>query len=221
MKWYAVAKGRKTGIFTSWEETKYSVSGHPSAVYKSFSTEQQAEEFLQQNTNLPPSPIGLTRSTKDTMAAAQSYFFSASKARHPDKKPENFLAVDAACNKNPGGDVEYRLVRITGKKPPEILHSAGPLPNGTNNIGEFLALVEALRFNHGKTKTLPIYTDSITALAWIRKQKANTTHKPGAELAKLVQEAEDWLHANSPRLDAIHKWQTKKWGEIPADYGRK
>ena len=221
MKYYAVAKGRKTGIFTSWEETKYSVSGHPAALYKSFSSKQQAEEFLEQNAQLPPSPVGLVRSTKDTLPAAQSYFLSATKTPHQQQKPTHFLAVDAACNKNPGGDVEYRLVRIAPNKPPEILHSKGPLPNGTNNIGEFLALVEALRFNHDNTKALPIYTDSVTALAWIRKHRANTTHKPGAELAKLIQDAEDWLKANSPSLDLVSKWQTKKWGEIPADYGRK
>lgn len=44
-KFYAVREGRKTGIFTSWDECKAQVDGHPGAVYKSFKTRAEAEEW--------------------------------------------------------------------------------------------------------------------------------------------------------------------------------
>ena len=46
MKYYAVKKGRKTGIFTSWDECKEQVHGFLDAEYKSFSSEEDANNYL-------------------------------------------------------------------------------------------------------------------------------------------------------------------------------
>lgn len=46
MKYYAVAKGRKTGIFTTWNECKKNVHGFPGAKFKSFPTREEAENFI-------------------------------------------------------------------------------------------------------------------------------------------------------------------------------
>ena len=45
-KFYAVVKGCTPGIYTTWDETKTQVDGYPGAVYKSFKTEEEAEEFM-------------------------------------------------------------------------------------------------------------------------------------------------------------------------------
>ena len=105
----------------------------------------------------------------------------------------------------------------------EIFHM-GPLAGGTNNIGEYIALIHAasLLARRGDLTT-PIYTDSRTALSWVRRGKSNTTVKPTAENAKVIEllrRADAWLAANRIH-NPILKWDTEKWGEIPADFGRK
>ena len=129
-------------------------------------------------------------------------------------------AVDAACSKNPGA-MEYRGVDVyTGA---QIFHQ-GPYEEGTNNIGEFLAIVHALAllYNRGDSTTA-IYSDSRTAQIWVRKRKCGTklvrTPK-NTRLLDIVARAEQWLQNHSFQ-NPIYKWQTDKWGEIPADFGRK
>jgi ribonuclease HI len=95
---------------------------------------------------------------------------------------------------------------------------------GTNNIGEFLAIVHALALYKQKgLTTRPIYTDSVTAMGWVKKKKANTKLEQNAKTAKLyelIQRAETWLQQNT-YSNPIIKWETEDWGEIPADFGRK
>jgi ribonuclease HI len=132
----------------------------------------------------------------------------------------NAIAVDAACSGNPG-IMEYRGVDMNTRK--QIFHQ-GPFPDATNNIGEFLALVHALALlkKLGLDNTT-IYTDSITAMAWVRNKKAKTKMQPtpkNTELIDLVLRAENWLHTNTYK-NPILKWDTVALGEIPADFGRK
>lgn len=133
---------------------------------------------------------------------------------------KNSLAVDAACSGNPG-DMEYQGVHIaTGKK---IFH-VGPLEEGTNNIGEFLALVHALALlkNEGKPN-LTIYTDSRNAMLWVKAKRCNTKLEQtprNEKIFEMIDRAEQWL-ANNPVTNPILKWETEVWGEIPADFGRK
>ena len=104
----------------------------------------------------------------------------------------------------------------------QLFHK-GPFPSGTNNIGEFLALVHALALMKQKGSDLPIYTDSMTALAWLRTGKSKTkiekTDK-NAVLFDLLTRAEKWL-AENKYTNKVLKWETEVWGEIPADFGRK
>lgn len=46
-KFYAVRKGKNTGIFKSWDECKKQVHGFKKAEYKSFKTLKKAEEYLE------------------------------------------------------------------------------------------------------------------------------------------------------------------------------
>lgn len=129
------------------------------------------------------------------------------------------LAVDAACSGNPGV-MEFRgVIADTGT---EVFHR-GPFPQGTNNIGEFLALVLGLAYLKQNNLSWNIYTDSVTALAWLRQRKCKTKlpRTPQNEpLFAMVAKAEAWLRANT-YTTRIYKWDTEKWGEIPADFGRK
>lgn len=129
------------------------------------------------------------------------------------------LAVDAACSGNPGM-MEYRGVYLaTGK---EVFHY-GPV-FGTNNIGEFLAIVHALALLKQKGMTdVPVYSDSISGMAWVRNRRCKTTlprTDKTAALLNVVARAENWLRSNNPTNPVI-KWDTQHWGEIPADFGRK
>ncbi|MEP0214196.1 MAG: ribonuclease H, partial [Cellulophaga sp.] len=68
-----------------------------------------------------------------------------------------------------------------------------------------------------------IYTDSRTAMSWVRKKKCNSKLKESAknkDVFELIRRAEDWLKTNT-YTTTIVKWETKAWGEIPADFGRK
>ena len=134
--------------------------------------------------------------------------------------PKLSISVDAACSGNPG-TMEYQGVDTLTKR--RIFHQ-GPFKDGTNNIGEFLALVHGLGYlkKHGHD-TVPIFTDSVTAMAWVRNKKAKTTLERtpnNAILFELVARAEQWLKTNTYN-NPIIKWDTEKLGEIPADFGRK
>jgi ribonuclease HI len=131
----------------------------------------------------------------------------------------NAYAVDAACSGSPG-PVEYRCVQVQTKK--EIFRQ-GPFAEGTNNVGEFLAVVHALSLFKQTKIAAPIYTDSRTAISWIKAKRCKTEliRTPrNATLFDLIERAEQWL-AENDFANPIKKWETDAWGEIPADFGRK
>jgi very-short-patch-repair endonuclease/ribonuclease HI len=128
-------------------------------------------------------------------------------------------AVDAACSGNPG-PMEYQAIDLqTGAR---VFHF-GPM-KGTNNIGEFLAIVHALALMqqqglHDKT----IYSDSYNAILWVNKRQCKTKleRTPETEpLYQIIARAERWLQTHQWH-NPIIKWETKLWGEVPADFGRK
>ena len=129
------------------------------------------------------------------------------------------LAVDAACSGNPGV-MEFRgVIADTGTE----VFRRGPFVQGTNNIGEFLALVLGLAYIKKYHLSWVIYTDSVTALAWLRAKRCKTKIEWNAsnqDLFLMVRKAEMWLHDNTWTTPVL-KWDTKAWGEIPADFGRK
>ena len=129
------------------------------------------------------------------------------------------LAVDAACSGNPGL-LEFRgVIADTGTD----VFRRGPFRQGTNNIGEFLALVLGLAYLKKYNLPWPIYTDSVTAQAWVRAKRCKTKLEFGQEnleLLEMVRKGELWLRQNT-WTTPILKWETTQWGEIPADFGRK
>jgi len=134
------------------------------------------------------------------------------------EKANTFIAVDASARGNPG-PTEYQIVTET-----KTLIYGSPVFHGTNNIGEFLALVHAIAHAKKNDMSVVIYSDSVTAMAWVRNKKHSTTlvrNEITKQAWDLLDRAETWLCANSyPKVD-VRKWPTKEWGEIPADFGRK
>lgn len=131
----------------------------------------------------------------------------------------NSWAVDAACSGNPG-PMEYQAIDLqTGA---QVFHF-GPL-HGTNNIGEFLAIVHALALMDKQgIKDKVIYSDSYNAILWVKKKQCKTklVRTPETEqLYQIIARAEQWLRTHNITIPVM-KWETKAWGEVPADFGRK
>lgn len=196
MTFYVVWAGRAPGIYTSWKECEPLVKGYKGARFRSFEDEGVA---------LASYGAGRPLDTLDRGASAGPMALS--------------YSVDASCRGNPG-PVEYRgVVTGTGRE----IFRVGPLAEGTNNIGEFLAVCHALAFCAKRGLEVPVYTDSQTALAWIRHRKCGSALARNAasqETFNLVDRAEKWLASNTWR-NPVLQWDTRAWSEIPADFGRK
>lgn len=116
--------------------------------------------------------------------------------------------------------MEYQAIDLqTGCR---VFHF-GPM-KGTNNIGEFLAIVHALALMQQKgLYEKAVYSDSYNAILWVNKRKCKTKLERTPETESLYQiilRAERWLQTHTWR-NPIIKWETQKWGEVPADFGRK
>jgi ribonuclease HI len=200
-KYYVVWKGADPGVYDNWTDCRLQIQGYAGAIYKSFDTRDEAEKAFAAS---PFDYVG--RSSKSAAGTGRGYL--------PDS-----LAVDAACSGNPG-KMEYRGVYVgTG----EQLFHVGPMAQGTNNIGEFLALVHGLALFHKNGCDLPIYSDSINAMLWVKQKKCKTKLKPSpinAPVFQLIARAEKWLREHTCTTKIL-KWETSEWGEIPADVGRK
>ena len=205
-KYYVVWVGAKPGVYDTWPEANSQVAAYPGARYKSFTSREAAERAFARG---PGSPTSVPRARPSTPHAGAPLSGIV--------KPS--LSVDAACSGNPGR-MEYQGVSTATKQ--QIFHRAFPV--GTNNIGEFLALVHGLAWCQANDlPEMPIYTDSRIAMGWIAKKRAKTTLKRSprtAELLDMVERGEAWLTEHTYR-NPILKWETKRWGEIPADFGRK
>lgn len=203
-KYYVVWKGRKTGVFTTWAECEKQVKGFVGAQYKSFEKETEADAaYLAKYDDYKGKPSSSGRwKTASTQPKLPS------------------ISVDAAYSSETN-KLEYRGVNTsTG----EEIFRAGPYPNGTNNIGEFLAIVHALIWQVKHNMHIPIYSDSENAIAWVNTGECKTQLKhstKNAVIFALIHSAENWLAENELPEDKILKWDTKMWGENPADFGRK
>lgn len=206
-KHYVVWVGLTPGIYDSWQECAAQVKGYAGARYKAFDTREAAADALE-------------KGYAHYLKKASSPIAVGKMLREPSSRPTGeSLAVDAACSGNPG-DMEYRGVyTATGQ---EIFH-VGPLRKGTNNIGEFLAIVHALALQQQKGTFLPVYSDSRNAISWVKQKKCKTRLERCAEnepIFNMIERAEKWLRTHTYTIPVI-KWETSEWGEIPADFGRK
>ena len=209
MKYYVVRKGKKTWIFTSWNEVQPLVSGFPDAKFKSFDSREDAERWFASSREKfygQPS-LSLWQKWLENKSLVVPF-------------EVNALAVDASSLGNPG-ILERRGVHVaTGK---EVFRHK--VERWTNNVGEFLALVEGITIMQDSSlveKFQVLYSDSKIAMSWVQEGKCKSTlrvQEPDLPVWKLVAEAEQQLLMLKPI--PILKWETSEWGEISADFGRK
>lgn len=213
-KHYVVWVGRSPGVYGTWNECKAQVDGFTGAKYKSYPTKAEAEQAFAQ---------GYAASFKAAAAKSGAGKPASGKPKRQaapagDYDPDS-ISVDAASSGNPGV-VEYQGVDT---KTGERLFHQGPIPKGTNNLGEFLAIVHGLAYLQKRGSDKPIYSDSRTAMKWVREKHVATTlvrDESTAVIWSMVDRALAWLNSHTYR-NRIMKWETEAWGEIKADFGRK
>ena len=209
-KFYVVWSGRTPGIYNDWETCKKEIMGCKGAKYKGFPDRTSAETAFKEGPD-------------NYWGKEVTPMVDLSQAKEQPVSPA--IAVDAACAGNPG-KMEYQGVFVDfGTQPATTvqLFKSPIFEHGTNNIGEFLAIVHALAWQKQRKVSYPIYSDSVNAQLWIRQKKCKTKlqrNEKNEALFQLVERAEKWLNGNAIEVPIL-KWKTEIWGEIPADYGRK
>lgn len=199
-KYYVVWAGQKPGIYRTWAECELHIKGFTGARYQSFESEAAARKAFEEGA--PP----ISRKSQNKTAPVSSNVIWDS------------ICVDAACSGNPGA-MEYR--GVDARTQAVLFEKKFSL--GTNNIGEFLAIVHALALTHKQGLSTPIYSDSQIAIGWVFKKRCATKLERSEKtsgLYELIERAEIWLRQNQ-WSNQLLKWDTENWGEIPADYGRK
>lgn len=226
-RFYVVFAGRQPGVYDDFNDAMEQVDGFDGASFKSYaSPEQAAEAFRRFDRKSDSRAIGAllinateqkrkeqgARGREDRIETKTDYFAF----------PEidlNGWAVDASCMGNPGV-MEYRGVELMSGK--EIFR-VGPFKKGTNNIGEFLAIVHALALMQQKGERHTVYSDSVSGMAWVRNRKVKTQlarNKDTEPVFRMMERALSWLNTHQYDVQ-IRKWDTDRWGEVPADFDRK
>jgi len=210
-KYYVVWEGHNPGVYTDWNECLKQLKGYSKPVFKAFYRYDVAEAAFHDSPE---------KYLDENYTEPVLFDMSSLKNKKRETAPvKDALAVDAACSVNPGV-MEYRGVDVaTGE---EVFRSE-VYPYGTNNIGEFLAIVHALALLKKQNSNKVIYSDSATAIRWVERKMINTNLERNDEtedLYKVIDRALLWLKNNSWE-NKILKWDTRNWGEIPADFGRK
>jgi ribonuclease HI len=241
-RYYVVFVGREPGIYDEWPRCQAQVEGFSGAQFRSFPSAAAAQQAWMDAGGDPvpldepgaPAPddslelldegdLGegglLDGSAPLVGRETASPGARSSVASGEAGPPAGSIAVDAACSGNPG-PMEYRGVDIdTGVQ----LFHVGPM-QGTNNIGEFLAIVHGLAWLSQQGRRGPLYSDSTIAIGWVGRAAAKTTLPRNAateQAWQLLARAQQWLRRAPYHAVEIRKWPTRRWGQIPADFGRK
>ena len=140
-KFYAVKRGRKTGLYTVWAECAAQVKGFQGAVYKGFMTEEEARAWLG----------GVDARAEQPRAAAEMAAPSA-----PDA--DYIIHTDGSCLRNPGGAGGWAAV-IETTATGAVEEKSGGDPETTNNRMELTAALMALSAVPEGAR-VALYTDS-------------------------------------------------------------
>lgn len=160
-----------------------------------------------------------------------SYHKGQIKTSAPSPIPTSGIVVDASCIpvrdsiQRDGfyhGAVEWQVFDVaTGRR----IFASKVYHHGNINQGEFNAIVDAVYLLQAiGERTVPVYSDSMTAIAWFNNRKVSSKH-PHNELTEEISSATKrslaWIKENHQRLNPVLFWNNRVWGENPADYGRK
>jgi ribonuclease HI len=198
-KYYAIIGGKDQGLhYDTWNNIELKVNGNSGVYSKCLEQDKIAAMDYFEKHKLAISEV--KQDIKESTVVSI---------------PEHGNVVDGACNQNTG-EFQYQVFDLNTQS---IKHTSKPYLNGTNNIAEFFAIICALRA-FAKTKSnYPIYSDSTTAIKWVKDRCCNTKVNDRELLMKISEQIE-WLRSNNCP-NPILKWETKIWGENPADFGRK
>ncbi|MCH5227665.1 MAG: ribonuclease H family protein [Muribaculaceae bacterium] len=216
MKYYVVFRGHNPGVYDNWDEVKEQTDGFPNALFKGYASSEEASLAYRNFTGTED------REELFRLISGPSKSSSLGNTKPYTENPEidtDAWAVDASCLGNPG-KMEYRGVNL---KTGEEIFRIGPFEDATNNIGEYLALVHAMALMTRNGEFHNIYSDSKTAMSWYRNRRVKTQLKPtqrNAKVFELLARASVWVNTHSFPC-RVMKWDTERWGEIPADFGRK
>jgi len=213
-KYYVVWQGNTPGIYDNWADCQKQVTGVAGAQYKSFDNLDQAQQALRR----PYNEVKGQKTLRDTMVGIDQNGMTVVRQGGVPGPELDSLAVDAACSGNPGV-MEYQGVYVANRQ--RLFHFKAPV--GTNNIGEFLAIVHGLAYLKKHQLKQILYSDSVNAINWVRRKECRTKlplTPQTVELWNVIRRAETWLQTNTYTTE-IRKWDTDHWGEIPADFNRK
>ncbi|WP_379161729.1 ribonuclease H [Paenibacillus sp. sgz5001063] len=217
-KYYVVWEGKQPGVYGTWAECQAQTDHYTGAKYKSYESRAEADAAYKAGWK-GNWGTGASASAAGKSKSANAFKRSITAAETSAEIDYDSISVDVGTRGNPG-PVEYKGVDTqTG----ELIFSCGPIKKGTNNLGEFLAIVHALALLKKEGSSRTIYSDSMNAMKWVKQKKVATTLPRDAsteEIWTLIDRAERWLQTNTYK-NKVLKWQTKEWGEIKADYRRK
>ncbi|OGQ99470.1 MAG: ribonuclease HI [Deltaproteobacteria bacterium RIFOXYD12_FULL_57_12] len=163
-KYYAIAVGRRPGIYDNWPAAQAQVTGYPGAVFKGFPSRAAAEAWLRQPTRTP----SVARKKVAAGGAA------ATTTTVPvDGEVTIYTDGGARFNPGPGG---YGIVRICDGKRMEF---SGGYRLTTNNRMELMGCIVALRQLEDRSRAVTIYTDSSYVVNGISKGWAKSWRKNG------------------------------------------
>lgn len=210
MKYYVVIAGRVPGIYETWAECEAQTKGFKGAKFKSYPNKNDAEMAFQKGQLMNTQPP--QKKAKTTVAKEPASF---------DDLPKNAISVDVGTHGNPG-PTEYRIVDIHSRKE---LYRSGVFKKGTNNLGELLGLLHAVKYASEQPEPPVVFTDSKTAMSWFSKKQYSTTIERNTQTATLFDQIEkgfEFMRQNQKAQQVrICKWDKTKYGEIPADFNRK
>jgi ribonuclease HI len=220
-KFYAIAAGRKPGVYANWSDAEAQIKGYPRARYRGFATKEEAEKWLQAPSATP--------------ARQKIDILPAKKQNGHDTGIEIYTDGGALGNPGPGG---YGIVMISGNRKKEL---CGGYRLTTNNRMELMGCIVALQELKQKNRPITLYSDSSYVVNGINKGWAKSWRKNGwiksdkkpamnhdlwAELLKLTEGLDiifKWVkgHAGNPnneRCDELAVSSAKQY-HLPTDTG--
>lgn len=163
-KFYAVAVGRVSGIYTDWASTEKQVKGFAGAKYKSFPTKTEAEAWCEN----PVYSVNKKAKSEKKNGPAQSL---------PTQGVDDhiYIYTDGGCSGNPGPG-GYGTVILDGDDYQEF--SEG-FQRTTNNRMELLACLVGLQMLKSNEKPVQIFSDSSYVVNSVTKGWVAGWHKRG------------------------------------------
>lgn len=191
MKYYAVANGRKTGIFLNWDECNKSVKGYKNAKYKKFDTKIEAQDFINRYNN-----SAITNKTNIQQNNITNFFKlnTSDNVIDNDVDDNDIINVytDGSCINNGSDNAISGIGVYFGENDPRNISSkiSGKQTNNTAELKAILKACEILGNEIKDNKQIIIHSDS--------KYSIHAFTKYGDKLEK-----QGWIQKNNKPIPNI------------------